>query len=106
VRVADTGVAAEAPGGRHDVRGVPGQEHPPVAEARRVRRRGRPALHVVDLDRDVRTAERLADQLGRPGRIHGLADGGVLGAVRVDGGEHREEAGVAGDGEKETSSVA
>jgi hypothetical protein len=66
-----------------------------------VRRRGRPPLHVVDLDGDVRTAERLADQLGRPRRIHGLADGGVLGAVRVEGGEHREEAGVAGDGEPE-----
>ena len=101
VPVLNTAVAAEPTGRRHLVHRVPGEEDAALLEPLGIRGRRRPALHVLDLDRDVRVAERLADVLDARRPAHVLADPDRACSVGVRRRVHDEEAGLQIDREAE-----
>ncbi len=103
VPVLHAAVAAEPARRRHDVRRVAGDEHAAFLQPRRVLGRRRPALDVLDLDRDLRVAERLADVADAARRAHVLADPDRPRPVVVDGRVHDEEARLEIDREAEES---
>ena len=101
VAVLDAAVAAEPAGGGHHMRRVAGNEHTAVPKPLGVLRRRRPALHVLDLDRDVRIAERLADVADAGRRAHVLPDANRPRSLAVDCRVHDEEARLQVDREAE-----
>ena len=101
VRVRDARVASEASGRRHVVGGVAGEEDPPVPEPLGPVGARVPLLHVLDLDVQVRRAERLAHVPGDALVAHVRPDVSALAAVGVGDRVDDEEARVPGQREAE-----
>src|SRR5690606_27646240 len=103
--VLHAGVASEAAGRRHDVRRVAGEKYAALAKGGGALGGGLPGRDVLDLDLEVRDADRGADELDAT-RVRGVAgDVGRVGQGEVAQSIHREEAARAAGLEAEKAAL-